>query len=189
MSALLQRLRDETRSIHERLERDLGLTERPLDLAGYRRLLSRFYGFHRSWEPAVAAALGDEAFTAPRRRLCLLERDLVHLGLGRDEIELLPACPDLPPLRTVPDAMGSLYVMEGSTLGGRVIAPHLERTLGLDANRGCAYFISYGDAVPQMWREFRARLAAASGPGSDDAVVTSATRTFERLHAWLVRGG
>jgi heme oxygenase (biliverdin-IX-beta and delta-forming) len=40
-----------------------------LDLAAYKGLLARFYGFWSGWQPQVASLLRNDAFLTPRRRL------------------------------------------------------------------------------------------------------------------------
>ena len=82
-------------------------------------------------------------------------------------------------------AFGAMYVVEGSTLGGAMIARHAEWTLGLNADTGCAYFSSYGRDVGRMWNEFGAKLLAISTPDTDDLIVASANLTFECMRAWL----
>jgi heme oxygenase len=47
----------------------------------------------------------------------MLAADLGALGLSVDAMEAVPQCP-LTELRDDMEALGSLYVMEGSTLGG-----------------------------------------------------------------------
>jgi heme oxygenase len=78
-----------------------------------------------------------------------------------------------------------MYVIEGSTLGGAVIAREVERRLGLTAETGCAYFRSYGRDTARMWTSFGAALLAASSPDTDDLIVETARRTFDVMHDWL----
>ena len=131
----------------------------------------------------MAVLLQDAAFLDPRRRMHLLQADLAALGLSAHEVAGLPACP-LPLLRNAVEALGSLYVMEGSTLGGRVIERNVERCLGFDGRHGCAYFAGYGTRTGAMWGLFLQRLDEA--PAADAQQVTEgATATFERLARWL----
>jgi heme oxygenase (biliverdin-IX-beta and delta-forming) len=185
---LLQRLREETRSAHEAIERGLETSRAYVSIPHYRLLVARFFGFYAEWEPRVAATLGDEAFFAPRRKLHLLKQDLGHLGFGSAAIQGLPHCPSLPPLRDLAESMGSLYVLEGSTLGGQVVSRHLERSLGLTADNGYAFFRSYGREIGPMWRAFGERLLSTSSKATEDAIVRSAQITFGRLHSWLCHG-
>jgi heme oxygenase len=179
---ILSRLKIETREHHLRVERDLGVMDRELDLEAYGAVLSRLFAFHCSWEPRVAALLDDETFFGPRRKLHLIERDLEVLGVGKPPAAAASA---LPALCDHADAMGSLYVLEGATLGGQIVAEHVERRLGLVRGEGSAYFRSYGKRVAERWRAFQSLLLAISSPATDDAIVAAAVATFARLHAWL----
>ena len=180
---MLARLRAVTRPAHDRLEGALGLLDERLDRDAYKQVLERFHGFWRGWEPQVAALLQDQPFLDPRRRLHLLEADLAVLGSSACAVDALPACP-LPLLHGAAEALGSLYVMEGSTLGGRVIQRNVERCLGFDGRFGCSYFAGYGANTGMMWRSFLARLDEA--PATDaERIATGAAATFERLAYWL----
>ena len=69
-------------------------------------------------EPRVAALLDEDAFLAPRRRSPLARQDLAALGAEPDAALRF----DLDVLDDAAAAWGSLYVVEGSTLGGLVIS-------------------------------------------------------------------
>ena len=185
---LSQRLRHETRLVHDAIERDLERLRMHVSLEQYRLLVPRFFGFCVEWEPRVAKVIADEEFFGPRRKLHLLRKDLEALGYDGPAIAALPRCSSLPPLGNLAEAMGSLYVLEGSTLGGQVISRRLERSLGLSGGLGYAFFRSYGREVNAMWRDFGERLAGVSSPLTEDASVQSAQVTFTRLHAWLCSG-
>ena len=182
--AMLEALRAATRDHHAALEAALDLTAEGLDLAAYRRVLARFYGFHAALEPRLEAAAPWEdlgwAFDV-RRKLPLLRRDLAALGL---DPAALPRCDALPPLAGLQAALGCMYVIEGSTLGGQQLARHFARHLGLEATTGAAYFGSYGAEVGPRWRDFRAFLAERGDP-ADPAGPIAAAGTFAALAAWL----
>ncbi len=144
--ALLAHLRTETRPAHDQLEGTLALLDERLGLDAYRKVIERFYGFWRNWEPRMATLFQDAAFLDPRRRMHLLRADLVALGLSAHAVAMLPTCP-APILRNSVEALGSLYVMEGSTLGGRVIERNVERCLGLNSRYGACCTIAFGNVV------------------------------------------
>ncbi|MGC4030749.1 MAG: biliverdin-producing heme oxygenase [Tepidisphaeraceae bacterium] len=81
-------------------------------------------------------------------------------------------------------ALGVLYVIEGSTLGGQHVAKTVHARLGLTPENGIAYFSSYGANVGVRWRETKTVLNAWSQTDSDQ-VVTSANAAFEALTRWL----
>lgn len=186
--AILDRLKRETRAAHDRLEADLRLLDDPLSEDRFLRTLERFWGFHAVWEPAVGRALGDDGFLAPRLKLDKLEADLVALGRTADQIARLPLCFEAAQLAPLPrrpaTAIGTLYVLEGSTLGGQVISHALNAATWLPAN-GLTYFDPYGARTGTMWRDFRDYAGRHSTPAADAEMVAAARATFERLHRWL----
>lgn len=178
------RLRAATAPQHEGLERDLDWTARVATLVGYRALLARLHGFHAAYEPAIAQALADEAFFASRRRLSRLEADLRYLTLAEGTIAALPR-PAPPVLPTPAAALGALYVLEGSTLGGQLIGRHIAALHGLTGD-GLAYYRAHGPATGAMWSAFRARLALFEGDAAaEESLVEAAIATFAAMRVWL----
>jgi heme oxygenase len=171
-------LRAATREAHDRIESLVDLS-RMGDLVRYRRTLGAFATFLRAWEPAMLAVLppSHAAWFAERSRLPMLEQDLKVLGGPMRSGPLR-----LPALADACAAWGSMYVLEGSALGGRVIARHMMAQHGLTPAQGCAYFHGWGDRSGARWAEFRAvleeRLADAS---MRQRACDAACDTFEAL--------
>ncbi len=182
--SIFKRLRSETRTEHERLEADLNLIRDDLSRLQYRRLLARFYGFFQPWESKIAGQIerGLPEFGAVRLKTPLLEADLRFLDVETQRVEL---CTDLPSCRALPELLGSLYVTEGSTLGGQLIARHVEKQLGFSDGQGYAFFGSYKSDVGRMWQAFQGILIAHLPEATEDAAVASARATFRLMHAWL----
>jgi heme oxygenase (biliverdin-IX-beta and delta-forming) len=186
---LLSRLKLETAACHTRLETALDLMRDDLQRDEYIVLLERFYGYVAPWENAVGARMPASlvAFFNARRKAAWLESDLVVLT-GEDravEIPCADALDDLPLLPNVGAAFGSMYVMEGSTLGGRFIAPHVARLLELTPGAGNRYFDGYGAQTGSMWNAFRDTAAATVPEAQYDDAVRAAIATFEGMQAWL----
>src|SRR4051794_2799366 len=93
-----------------------------VSLAHYRRFLGRMWGVHLPFERSLderadlAAIVPEMAW---RRRLPQLRHDLERLGLDETALAALPEAP-LPPLAGTAAALGALYILEGSTLGGHI---------------------------------------------------------------------
>ena len=173
---LSERLRRDTADAHQALESGLDLLN-GLTRPRLVRVLRRFASFHAGWEPAVAALLEEPALFEPRRRLPALRADLARLGAEPEQdVWPTPAW-----LHGRGAAWGSLYVVEGSTLGGQVIARAL-RDAGLD---GVTYFDGRGRQAGPLWRELRARLDALGEP---EAVTAAAVATFDALRVWMMDG-
>jgi heme oxygenase len=183
-------LKRSTRSLHVDVEQSLDIPHRTRNLAAYRKLLERFYGFHRPLEDALARVSGYEHIGlqfAARRKLPLLRDDLLALGASPAALDTLPVCDDLPAFDDLPAAMGCLYVLEGSTLGGQMITRLVARNLGLEAGTGASYFASYGDRVATMWSGFCESLErlASSSTEQRESMVQAAQATFVNLERWL----
>jgi heme oxygenase len=183
---ILSRLRQETRPQHDAIEAELNILDRPLDRDSYCRLLAQFAGYYEPIERRLAEAtdwqrLGFDYFS--RRKLSWLIHDLEELGLSWSHSGL--RCAVLPDLATPAQALGCLYVLEGSTLGGQIITRHLH-----NAPKGpypTHFFSGYGDETGRKWKEFGSFLTqfAEANPADDDSIVQAATTTFTTLTDWL----
>jgi heme oxygenase len=183
---LIERLRIETRELHDGLERDLDWRCRMGTVEGYRGLLARWWGFHAVFEPIILARppLPD---LGSRRKLHLLERDLCRLGLSASAITALPRI-DASSLPEIGAGMvGAMYVLEGSTLGGQVIAKHVRIALAHTVvDDAYAYYEAYGRTrTGPMWKAFLDRLSTEVPRASHADVIAGASRTFTALRAWL----
>jgi heme oxygenase (biliverdin-IX-beta and delta-forming) len=181
--AVLSHIRTLTNPAHRRVEAALAFLTAPISLNRYQTVLQRFYGFWLGWESQVTNLLQDEAFMKPRRRLHMLATDLAAIGVSNDALKALPRCP-LITLRDGVEALGSLYVMEGSTLGGRVINQNLMRCLGANAPSVSTYFNGYGNDTGLMWRSFVARLEEELVSDAE-RIGAGASRTFDRFGWWI----
>jgi heme oxygenase (biliverdin-IX-beta and delta-forming) len=183
-STLFQRLKAETAAQHSSLELRLNLLRPGFTPADYVDLLERFYGYYQPWEAEVLATVRASlpALAAGRNKVPLLQADLRHFR--RDPL-VIASCPNLPRPQSLPQALGSMYVIEGSTLGGQWLTRHFRDTLGLQSE-GLAFFNGYGARTGAMWKSFREQAAAVVSPSDEDEAVLSATDTFDSLAAWLV---
>ena len=194
-ATLARRLKEETRHQHQAIEGVVPLLSPDLTLAGYCAHLQALLGFHAPIEEHLAVVLAPNAdlFALPQRlRAAALTRDLAVLGA-----QALPGrCPIPPELGEAAAAVGCLYVLEGSTLGGQGIARHLQRHFGLQADSGAAFLSGHGEQTGPMWRRFQAALARfiaeipePAQEAAADAVVRGAQVTFSALHQWLLVAG
>jgi heme oxygenase len=185
---ILVKLKHGTRAEHERIECAVPLLSDSLDRVTYDRYLEKLLGFHEPLEHALALHPWQQVgidFEA-RRKTELLLRDLRYLGYSEAALAAVARCTALPPLPDLPAALGCLYVLEGSTLGGQILSRHVTRQLGLAPAAGCAFLASYGKAVGPMWRTFGERLAAfPCDEATADRMVESARATFRALEHWL----
>jgi heme oxygenase len=77
-------------------------------------------------------------------------------------------------------AWGALYVVEGSALGGQLIARQLSERLGITAERGGAFFAGWGERTGSRWREFRELLdIEVAGSQAQTQACIGAVDTFD----------
>jgi heme oxygenase len=120
----IQRLRQETEVDHQAVEGAVPLMQEGLHTEQYVQCLLRIYGVVAAWEDRAAQVAPQwlrPALTA-RQRKPLLELDLAWFGVTKHD-ESRPALPEMNDLASL---FGTMYVMEGSTLGGQFIARHVE---------------------------------------------------------------
>jgi heme oxygenase len=183
---VLRRLRTETTAEHRSVEDTLDLLSPALTRDRLVDVLTRMHGFWRAaeaglddWaaaEPADAADVG----WADRHRSVLFADDLAALGSGPgDEVPVLPDVPG------TDAALGRLYVLEGSSLGGVLIDRHLATLPQLVATGRLSSFSPYGERTGAMWHAFRTVTRARVADGGDaDRLVQAAQQTFGALAAW-----
>jgi heme oxygenase len=186
---LLSRLKTETAECHARLENALDLMRPEWPREDYVALLESFYGYIAPWENSAAAAMpvSLREFFEGRRKAALLASDLTFLTGDNARASAVTKVERLPAMDRIGRVFGCMYVMEGSTLGGRFIAPHVATLFGLQSGRGNAYFEGYGLRTGSMWSAFRETARANVPPEQADVAVDAAIATFEGLHDWLGR--
>ena len=179
---LLQRLKEETLPQHRSLE---ALLSMPPTRSAYLERVKCFFGYIEPWEGRVFASLQEfPSLINGRAKTAWLREDLVSLGLSEDAIAAIPRCENLPDLSSEAKALGSLYVWEGSTLGGQYISRHLRDRLAITPAMGGRFFWSYGADVGTNWRHFLSELNQCSSPQNDGAIIAGARDTFETLQRW-----
>lgn len=179
---LSERLKAETRDAHDAIEAAFDL-DRSLDTReSYVALLRRLHGIHAAFERAAAPHLTGTDLFAALARAPMLNADLEALGARPDPAGALVPADALPADRA--EAVGSVYVLEGSTLGGLLIARTVERRLGFGPGTGARFFAGHGRDTMRNWQAVRAAIDALAGP-DDERSVRAANRTFAAMGAVL----
>lgn len=185
--SVLAQIRQATRARHDELEAGADILERLACPARRRQLLEAFLGLYEPAEAALRRRLSDLPgldFHA-RMKSPALHGDLKALGAAPGELAALSrAAP--PELAGTAHALGFAYVLEGSTLGGRVIRKRL-RAAGLPLE-GTSFFDVYGPAAGRRFTDFCAVLERESA-GQADAAVAGALLGFDYVREGLVSPG
>jgi heme oxygenase len=182
---VLRRLRTETAAEHRAVEETLDLLSPQLTRDRLVDVLDRMHGFWQAAEGGLDTwadthpADADRIGWAGRRRTALFAADLAALGAEPS------GGPDLPDVGGTDTALGRLYVLEGSSLGGVFIDRHLASLPQLAGAGRLSAFSPYGERTGAMWRAFRTGVRdRIAGGGDADRVVSSARETFGALASW-----
>ncbi|MFO1126442.1 MAG: biliverdin-producing heme oxygenase [Methylocystis sp.] len=178
---VLVELRAATGAIHRRLHRHPGLAAAArgaIGLDDYRQLLMRLYGFHRAFENVSASARGRLRLAAGSRA-DLIALDLAALGTLPADLSRLPLCTLRRPSGETA-ALGALYVVEGSALGGALIAEALAPVVG-EARR---FFLGCPKRR-DSWPTLLARIETLTPGAQRTIAVAAAVETFQIFEEWM----
>lgn len=186
--SLRHRLRESTSDIHRRLDSTLTTTGSLSSLGRYTWLLTRLLGLHRPLERLLARIdwTGSGFDSSARFKSHWIAADLAKLGVSEDDIPTIADCPSLPYLASRHDGLGAFYVLEGATLGARVISRQILQTLGIRSDNGGRFFAAYGEETGARWQEFVRAIDLHSGDQhAERAIERSAVATFMCFETWL----
>jgi heme oxygenase len=199
--SLMAQLKSETAEVHARTESHLRFLAADFTLAEYRETLLRFLGFYRPCEAALTHATAGsslEHFVRERLKTPAISHDLALLGCTDAEVAATPDTGNLPRLDTPASALGMMYVLEGATLGGAIVARHLRQHFGwsvvegtnqagaqVEQTRPLQFFTVYGDQLRDRWRAFAELTEQHASPENSPRICAVACQTFSRFEGWL----
>lgn len=168
-------LRDTSQADHQRLEAGLDILGAVSTAAGRSRVVQGFYRLHAEAEAALAPWFADrpDVAFADRRRTGRLAADIATLG-GRPP---RPG-PSGVVVRSFAEALGWLYVLEGSTLGGKAIRRAL--LARGDTITGLSFLDPYGPQTGERWRAYLAVLENEARTPDDVAAMAAGARAAFR---------
>ena len=182
-------LRNETASLHEQVEGQLDLPGSIRSLAEYKSLMERFYHLYRPLEGSLGrfrewSQAGINL--AERTHTPALAADLEALGVVPSKSADAEG-ERLPMLTSFADALGALYVIEGSTLGSQYILPRVAEVLGSSMVGADAFFRGYGAQTGFFWKQLQGALDrfGFDHPEHIPGVVKGAKATFAAMGTWL----
>ncbi|PZR21608.1 MAG: hypothetical protein DI535_27970 [Citrobacter freundii] len=177
-------LKERTKASHQSLEVVVVRAIKSIrDKEGYIKLLHKFYGFHHPLELLQDKFLNDLNVPAypSRRKASLILDDLSAL----DALQPADAAIALPVIDSLPSALGSFYVTEGSTQGGSIVANMLIKYAGVNED-STRFFYGYGENGKDMWRSFKEKLDSHNDdPAFEEKVVRGADETFRLFQQWM----
>jgi heme oxygenase (biliverdin-IX-beta and delta-forming) len=186
----LQNLRSETASSHSALEQNpysIALMCPAVTLEDYSNYLKKLYGFILGFETNVYPLLKNiDPEIELRRKSSFMLQDLKHLQIDLSTINILKRDYFETHYPNVKSALGGLYVLEGSMLGGVMIKKHLVEKLGSDVNENTKYLTGYGSETGKIWKNFLNILSTnATDIETEKIIIDSAKNTFDLLNQWI----
>lgn len=187
-----KRLRQETAESHQNLENNRlskAILTPSVSIADYQAYLAALFGVTVACEdqifPSISHIITD---LRDRYKSRLIIDDLLATGFSEAEIDALPVYRF--EFSSVAEALGIMYVLEGSTLGGKILYRHVHEVLGLTPENGASYFWGYGAQTGNLWKSFISSLTQFVDEHDErDAVIASAKKTFTIIDNWLGQSG
>ncbi len=179
---LIEKIRAATSADHKKLEDQLyPFLENIHSKEQYAQLLNAFYGYIYPVQEKIAQFINRDLVTDmdQRRNASLIRDDIRTLDLSLNGT----LSTHLPDIFDHPSALGALYVLEGSTLGGKIIAKTITEKLG--STEALSFFKGYGPETGPMWKKFTQYLALPLDQQAAETVVYTATETFRRFGTWF----
>ena len=117
---------------------------------------------------------------APRRKLPWLRQSIAFF-CDDSMPDYVPKQPlATPAIKNLGELIGVLYVIEGSTLGGRHILKSLSKQFALSSDEGVRFFQGYGDQTSRNWQYFLHFADSISGQADlCSAAANSAVLVFQ----------
>lgn len=183
---MLTILKEETKLFHSSVEKVLIKELKQLSsIDAYLNLLLILHNFYDSIENRTQELI-DETILADirlRKHVPRLEMDLTFSGSNF----IMDKNPFSNKINTPSYALGVVYVMEGSTLGGQIISAMIKKQLSINNEPILNYFSSYKEEIGRMWTNFRYNLENSSYKINQTELINGAKDTFVALENWLLQ--
>lgn len=182
-------LKAATKDNHDELESLMFVNEimnKTLSLQQYKTLLATNYIVHAALESQLHDSLDEELKTAlsieTRNKVAALELDLAEMGMNKEELDAMNL--GFVQLQQPGNAtsLGAMYVLEGATLGGRVILKKLKANPAFE-NLGLHYYSVYNENLMPYWLAFVNVLNTGVQEQDYDLAKDSAVQMFSHIAA------
>jgi heme oxygenase len=176
---LFDMLKAETKEAHRQTEKAMMTRMRGIkNLEDYQKFLKLLYEFYKPLEEQIEKHVDSSHIPdlKLRRKASLLVSDIS--APVTEEIDSPIA------ITSLSKAIGSLYVLEGSTMGGVIIAQMLQKSLKQD-QIPVSFFRAYGDKPADMWMKFKEHVRLLGKQLDTSEVLEGAVETFNTFEEHL----
>lgn len=182
-SSFLNDLKTQTADSHKKLEElpvSMSIMSPDMKIEEYAKYLNLMHDVHQDTEgtifPLFTNLIDD---LEQRRKKQLIEADLSFLNYELTPSEKVFKTKDI----SVPFALGILYVVEGSTLGGRFILKNVSKVPQLSGDKGVSYFNGYGEKTGSFWKSFLNFLSEYEQENNcGDSIIEGAVFAFDSIY-------
>lgn len=176
---MIERLKEETRDLHEQIE-DKNLASRimdhTIDLNTYKLLLLQNYLAYLQTETEIKKFLPQYKGSKHLQ----IKQDLEQLNVSTKS----PSKNDSFECHSMPEALGAAYVVEGSALGGMVLAKNIDKCPALEGVNRHFFFNGEKQNIKD-WQEFKKQIEKCTFTKEEESVVIEKAketfRFFERI--------
>lgn len=148
---MIERFREATRDLHKEIEDEnlaRFIMDHSIDLKTFKLLLLQNFMVYKKTETEISRFV--PGYTAGK--YLLLERDLQNLNIGATETDHDFKC------TSKAEAFGAAYVVEGSALGGMVLAKNISKCPGLSEIEKQNFFSGDKNNL-KYWNNFKEKLS------------------------------
>lgn len=145
------KFKEATGELHQQVEEEnlaRFIMDHSIDLETYRLLLLQNYLAYKKTETAIGGFVNGYKGTKHQQ----LARDLENLQIPKSEVDIPFSC------NSLAEAFGAAYVVEGSALGGMVLAKNISRCSGLSTIKTHYFFNGNRDNL-EAWNSFKKSLS------------------------------
>ncbi len=177
----LNNLRTKTAASHKGLEAlpiSKLIVDPKITVEEYALYLNLMHDVVQNLEEDIYPILSDLiADLSERKKAQLILEDLKHMGIQKKQT--VAPFKDASEI-SVAFAMGMMYVVEGSTLGGRFILKNIQDSLGFDEEKGASYFAGYGNKTGSFWKKYLNSLTDFESENNSEAeIIAGADYAFQ----------
>lgn len=182
-SDFLADIKTKTSDSHKKLESlsvSASILSPDMKIEDYAFYLNLMYNVHKETEELVYPLLSNIVTDLDKRKKKhLIEEDLFYLNHNKITASQVFNKTEM----SVPFALGVLYVIEGSSLGGRFILKNIVTNPQLSNNQGVSYFTGYGDKTGSFWKNFLNVLSEyEQNNNCADSIIEGAVYAFDSIY-------
>ena len=182
-SVFLNDLKNKTSDSHRKLESlpiSASILSPDMKISDYIHYLNLMHDVHKNTENVIFPLLSEIITDVHKRKKShLIEEDFDFLQYNKMNSSLVFSNKEI----TIPFALGILYVIEGSSLGGRFILKNISKINGLEQGQGTVYFQGYGDKTGVFWKKLLGYLSEyEENYNCGDTIIEGAIYAFDSIY-------